>query len=231
MAITGVIFDKDGTLFDFQATWGGWSETVIAAEAAGDAVLAARLAAVLGYDPATRQFLSGAIAISDTTAEIAEALLPLLPGQTVAALQSRLNRRSLDLSPIPAADLPQLMARLQGMGLTLGLATNDAEAPARAHLVKAGILGRFTAILGYDSGYGGKPAPGQLLAFCALTGLAPGDCLMVGDSPHDLLAARAAGMRAVGVLTGPVGRDALVPLADVVLASVADLPGWIAGQG
>ena len=39
MKISGVIFDKDGTLFDFNATWGAWAETMIAAETAGDHVL------------------------------------------------------------------------------------------------------------------------------------------------------------------------------------------------
>jgi phosphoglycolate phosphatase len=229
--LKGVLFDKDGTLFDFQATWGGWVETVIAAESGGDAALARRMAGILGYDPALQRFRADAIAITQTTGEIATALLPCLPGENADRLQHRLNAHSLALKPIPAADLPALMTRLRAMGLTLGVATNDAEAPARAHLTRAGIAGDFAAILGYDSGHGGKPAPGQLLAFCQQTRLSPKDCVMVGDSTHDLVAARAAGMRAAGVLTGPAGPDVLAPLADVVLDSVADLPGWIAGQG
>ena len=53
---------------------------------------------------------------------------------------------------------------------------------------------------------------------------------MVGDSLHDLSAARAAGMRAVAVLTGVAGREDLAPAADVVLDGVADLPRWIDGR-
>jgi phosphoglycolate phosphatase len=229
--VAGVVFDKDGTLFDFQATWGGWTVDVIASEAGPDRALAARIAALLGFDPSTGRFVPGAMAITDTTAEIAEAMAPLLPALRQAGLQDRLNTRSLALRPIPAADLPRLTSRLRDMGLQLGVATNDAETPARAHLQHAGVGAAFAAIYGYDSGFGGKPAPGQLLAFCNATGLPAAACVMVGDSLHDLVAARAAGMRAVGVLTGPASAADLAPCADVVLPSIADLPDWIAVQG
>jgi phosphoglycolate phosphatase len=117
------------------------------------------------------------------------------------------------------------------MGLALGVATNDSEAPARAHLAHAGIADLFAFVAGYDSGWGGKPAPGQLLAFARAAGLDPGACAMVGDSLHDLAAARAAGMAGVAVLTGIAGRDTLAPAADAVLGSVAELPDWIAARG
>ena len=57
------------------------------------------------------------------------------------------------------------------------------------------------------------------------------DCAMVGDSLHDLQAARAAGMRAVAVLTGLTGRAELAPEADVVLDTIAELPDWVLAQG
>jgi len=84
--------------------------------------------------------------------------------------------------------------------------------------------------MGADSGFGGKPAPGQLLQFLSVTGLAAQDCLMVGDSLHDLDAGRAAGMKTVGVLTGPATRDVLTPAADIVLPSIGELPEWIASS-
>ena len=52
---------------------------------------------------------------------------------------------------------------------------------------------------------------------------------MVGDNRHDLEMARAGGAGlAVGVLSGTGTREALPPLADVVLDSVADLPAYLA---
>ena len=53
--LDAVIFDKDGTLFDFRASWGAWTHSVLA-EFAPDAAEARRLGAVLGYDPDTRTF-------------------------------------------------------------------------------------------------------------------------------------------------------------------------------
>ena len=50
---------------------------------------------------------------------------------------------------------------------------------------------------------------------------------MIGDSLHDLHAARSAGMVAVGVLTGLASRADLAPAADIVLDSIADLPDWL----
>ena len=58
-------------------------------------------------------------------------------------------------------------------------------------------------------------------------GLAPARIVMVGDSPHDLSAGRAAGMQTVGVTTGPIPAEALAPLADAVLPDIGHLPGWL----
>ena len=55
---------------------------------------------------------------------------------------------------------------------------------------------------------------------------APQQVAMVGDSLHDLNAARAAGSVAVAVLSGPARRAVLAPHADVVLDSIADVPAW-----
>lgn len=110
------------------------------------------------------------------------------------------------------------------------MATNDAIAPARAHLSDAGIDGLFDFIAGSDSGHGAKPEPGQMLAFAAASGLAPYRIAMVGDSAHDLHAGRAAGMICVGVLTGMAGPDTLAPLADVVLPDIGHLPAWLDGR-
>ena len=142
---------------------------------------------------------------------------------------ARLDARSRDAPQVEAAPLREVLGRLRGMGLKLGVATNDSEAPARAHL--AGVMDLLDFVAGFDSGHGAKPGPGQCLAFAAAVGLDPRECAMVGDSLHDLTAARAAGMVGVGVLTGPAGRDALEGAADVVLGTIAELPGWIEGRG
>ncbi|MDP5084336.1 MAG: HAD family hydrolase [Yoonia sp.] len=225
--IKGIIFDKDGTLFDFNATWGTWARGMLEAETGGDAALFADLAAALGYDPQGNRFEPGSIVIASTVGEVADVILQVLPGKDREALLARMNAASSQVGQIEAVPLSSYFSDLRGLGLRLGIATNDAEAPARRHLERAGVMDHLDFVAGYDSGYGGKPAPGQLLAFCAQTGLGAGQCVMVGDSTHDLHAGQAAGMRTIGVLTGPAPQAELAPFADIVLPTIAEIPDWL----
>ncbi|WP_370158874.1 HAD family hydrolase [Limimaricola soesokkakensis] len=227
MKPTALIFDKDGTLFDFHATWGGWSRGLIEAEAEGDPARIAAIAAALGYDLETGRFAPDSLVIASTTAEIADAMLPHLPGCDRQALIARMNARAAEAPQVPAVPLAPLFAELAARGVALGLVTNDSEAPARAHIGAAGLAATFGFVAGADSGFGFKPGPGQLLACAEALGAAPGTCAMIGDSLHDLKAARAAGMMAVAVLTGLAPRDALAPHADLVLEDIGALPAWL----
>jgi len=200
--IKGLVFDKDGTLFDFNATWGAWARQVFEAEAKGDPERVADIAQALGYNLDSERFEAHSIVIAGTNEETAQAALPHLDDTAVEDVLARWNTIAAEAPQVEAAPLAALLRQLRSAGLVLGVATNDAEAPARAHLQSAGVETSFDFIAGFDSGHGGKPAPGQLLAFCAAVGLDPAHCAMVGDSTHDLRAGRAAGMTCVAVLTG-----------------------------
>ncbi|NHB78525.1 HAD family hydrolase [Rhodobacter calidifons] len=226
--IDGLLFDKDGTLFDFRVSWGRWAEGFLT-RIARDAAHAARLGRAIGFDPATASFAPDSPVIAATAADIAAALAPELPGVTVAKLTERIDA-SAALAPMSeAVPLRPLLEALRGRGLRLGVATNDSEAPARQHLSRHGITDCFDFIAGYDSGHGAKPGPGMCLAFARETGLSPSRVAMVGDSLHDLEAGRAAGMRRIAVLTGVARREDLAPHADAVLRDIGEIPGWLAG--
>ena len=224
--IRGLVFDKEGCLFDFNATWGDWARVMIAGETGGDAVLAARLADALDYDMDAARFRPGSVVIAEPVDVTAEAILAVIGGEK-AALIARMNAAAREVTQVEATPLKPFFAGLKARGLTVGLATNDAEAPARRHLERANVTAHFDFIAGYDSGHGAKPGPGQLLAFCAATGQDPADCAMIGDSLHDMMAGRAAGMTCIGVLTGPAPAEELAPMADVVLPSIAAVPDWL----
>lgn len=228
--ILGLIFDKDGTLFDFRATWGGWSRRLLEKLAAENGTSAAHLGGVIGYDMQNGEFVAGSPVIAHTVSEIAEIMLPHLPGTPLDRLVADMNHLALGAQLVEATPLLPLFTELSARGLKLGLATNDAEEPARSHLGKAGIAGLFDFIAGFDSGYGAKPDPSPLLAFARIVGLDPASVAMVGDSRHDLYAGRRAGMRTVGVLTGIAKTDDLADLADVVLPDISHLPGWVSDQ-
>lgn len=235
-AITAILFDKDGTLFDFHASWGAWARDQLEDLSGGDPALAARLADVIGYSfdaPAedgrrsAGRFDPKSPVIAGTVAEVADLLLPHLAGWDRAVLIAEMNQRAAHVPLVPAVPLRPLLEGLRGRGLALGVATNDGEAPARAHLEKAGVSDLFAYVAGYDSGYGAKPAAGQLLAFAQAVGVAPATAVMVGDSLHDLRAGRAAGMHTIGVLSGPARHDDLAPEADAVLPDIGAIPDWL----
>ncbi|MBE2274966.1 MAG: HAD family hydrolase [Rhodobacteraceae bacterium] len=226
--IDGIVFDKDGTLFDFRRSWGGWAATFLGG-LARDPGHAAAMAGAIGYLPETGGFLPDSVVIAATSQEIAGALLPHLPGRTRDELAAEINAAAANAAMAEAVPLVPLFAALRARGLKLGIATNDSEVPARAHLAAHGLTGLVDFVAGYDSGYGAKPGPGMCTAFAQATGLAPGRVVMVGDSRHDLVAGRAAGMRTVAVLTGIAGAADLAPDADVVLADIGGLPGWLDG--
>ncbi len=226
--LSGLIFDKDGTLFDFRRSWAGWTERVVR-DLARPGAPAEHLAAVIGFDLASHAFDPDSPVISATPEAIAVALGTLLPEVPDHVLTARLNALAEATPMTEAVPLRPVLSDLKRRGLRLGLATNDAEAPARSHLAAHGVADLFDFIAGCDSGHGAKPAPGMLDAFRRTFALDPNRVAMVGDSRHDLMAGRAAGMRTVGVLTGIAGADDLAPLADVVLADIGVLGDWIDG--
>jgi phosphoglycolate phosphatase len=226
--IDAILFDKDGTLFDFRQSWGRWSASLLA-HLTDDPAEQHRLGTVMGYDLATQDFAPDSPVIAATPSEIAAILAPHYPRMTADRLEIEMNLLAAQAQMTPAVPLGPLLQDLRMRGLKLGVATNDVEAAAHAHLATAGVSAFFERVIGCDSGFGSKPQPGMLLAFANHIGTAPHRIAMVGDSRHDLSAARAAGMCAVGVLTGVALRAELAPHADVVLPDIGHLPHWLAG--
>lgn len=227
--IDGILFDKDGTLFDFRASWGAWAKGVLQGLAADYGVDAAQLGAAIGYDYHGGQFSADSVVIAGTTAEVTEALLPHLQGQSAKAIEARLNHAAAHAPMLPAVDLRAVLGGLRARGLRLGVATNDVEASARAHVAAHGLTDLFDFIVGADSGHGAKPGPGMCLAFARQLGIDPTRAVMVGDSLHDLEAGARAGMRTVAVLTGIATAETLGPHATVVLPDIGGISGWLDG--
>jgi phosphoglycolate phosphatase len=82
-----------------------------------------------------------------------------------------------------------------------GTATTKGTPTTRLVLEKFGLLQYFNHVQGTD-GFPSKPKPDVIYA--ALKGLdaSPADCLMVGDSPADMAAGRAAGVKTCAVRYG-----------------------------
>jgi|TARA_B110000879_G_C11125898_1_gene493915 phosphoglycolate phosphatase len=229
--IKGLCFDKDGTLFDFATTWEAWAEQFLRRAARGDEARAALMGDAIGFDLGSGKFANDSIVIAGTAGEIADALASHFPDVARAAILNMIDKEAGAAPQRPAVPLVPLLEGFRARGLALGVATNDSEAPAMAHLASAGVTEFFDFISGYDSGFGAKPEPGPLLAFASAVDLPPEQIVMAGDSTHDLRAGRAAGMRTIAVLTGAAKADVLAPLADVVLRDIGEIPAWLDAQG
>jgi len=227
MVVNAILFDKDGTLFDFHATWSVWTGRAIEHLSKGDSAVAARLAEVTHFDVATRKLRPTSPVIAFTSAHVDEIFLSALPDHLTNGALAFLAQSAADVDIVPAVPLRECLAGLAARGLALGVMTNDTEFGARTHLGKAGVADMFRFIAGFDSGYGAKPDPAPLLAFAKTVDVAPETVVMVGDSIHDLEAGRAAGMQTIGVLTGVAIQADLAPYADVVLADVGHIAAWL----
>ena len=225
--VRGIVFDKDGTLFEFGATWESWAEGFLIRATKGDRARAIAAGKAVGFDLAARRFLPSSIVIAGTVEEIADAFAPHFPEFEQIDILKMLNAEAEQAPQVEAVPLDPFLSNLTQRGIKLGVATNDGINPAMAHLKTAGIIAHFKFIAGYDSGHGGKPEPGQLLVFCKHTKLSPQECIMVGDSLHDLRAGQAARMRTIGVLTGVADAAVLEPYADVVLPDIGHIPDWL----
>lgn len=226
MTIQGILFDKDGTLLDYDATWMPLNKQAALEAAGGDAALAESLLVATGYDPATESHLPNSLLVSASNDVIAGSWAALL-GADPAALTRRITgifEANSAATAVAVAGMAAVLVSLKARGLTLGVATNDSEDSAHASLAPFGVIEHFDFIAGFDSGHGAKPGPGMVEAFCKATGLAPAAVAVVGDSHHDMAMGRNAGVGLlVGVLTGTGGRDDLTPHAHHVLDSILEL--------
>lgn len=229
-AFDAVLFDKDGTLIDFDATWGPAALSVMEQLADGDGAALDRLMQVSEYVLAERRFLPSSPLVAGSSAHYGPLWAQALGRGCDTEFLTLMDTLFLEagLAHLAPIGNPQtLCAGLTARGYVLGIATNDSQASALAQARALGIIGAMRFIAGYDSGHGSKPEPGMISAFVAQHAVAPARVALVGDSLHDLHAARAAGICAIAVLSGPRGEAAraqVAPFADHVIPSIAHLP-------
>jgi phosphoglycolate phosphatase len=117
------------------------------------------------------------------------------------------------------AEVEELLDALDDLGLAWGIVTNKAERFTLPLVRLLGLADRAGCVVGGDTTPHAKPHPAPLLEAARRLNVEPGLCLYVGDDARDVMAARAAGMRAVvagygylGAGPGPEhwGADAIV---------------------
>ena len=136
-------------------------------------------------------------------------------------------RRELAQHGAPFHGVAELLTGIEDAGSRWGIVTNKPEALARALMPLLGWESRCAALVGGDTLPVHKPDPAPLLHAAKQVGVAPGDCVYVGDDERDIIAARAAGMPAFAALWGYRldEDDPLAWQADAVYGQPLDLLG------
>jgi phosphoglycolate phosphatase len=226
-----VVFDKDGTLIDFDTMWAGWAVDLARAleEATGEPQ-ADRLFAAIGFSAdAGRAAPSGPLG-SHSMAQLRRLTVDTVvaSGRSPADAERIVAAAWRPPDPVglavPLADLAALFRSLRAGGRRIAVATGDDRGPTETTLRALGLFDMVDAVATPDDGHPTKPDPAMLVHLCATLGVDPARTAMVGDASVDLEMARTAGFGlVVGVLSGASRRADLEPLADVLLDSVADL--------
>lgn len=216
--MTAILFDLDGTLVDTPAVILQSMRT-----------MADRWGVEVSDDQAKPL-------IGTSLEAIVDSLLPRLETneRAVAAstFRSAFAKLTLpDSSQLVFDQIPETLQALHRAGHQTAIVTSKVTISARELLDATGLAHYFGTVIGHDLASHGKPAPDLALLAAERLDVAPEYCTVVGDAVGDILMAKAAGMRSVGVLWGVAGREDLERAqADAILAAPEELASALLRQ-
>lgn len=220
--VAGVLFDVGYCLFDESRRLGHALDWLAVRLAAGgrpvgsDRLRAAYHAACRAPDPGEPSLLVQSLVSAG------------VPAAEAARLRRELPWEAVPLEPYPGA-APALRA-LRTAGLRVGVLANQPSS-ARIDLERAGLAGLCDGIWLSDEAGLAKPDPAFFRLALEAWALPPAAVAYVGDRPdHDVGPARALGLFAIRILSGPHAAQAARgdgQRADRVAASLETVPGCL----
>ena len=186
-AFDAVIFDLDGVLLDSEPIYLAATNKVLALE--GKYISPEVNARYIG------------VRFPDMLAEIIPSMgLAHTAEHYMAATRTEvLIEFGKPLTPPPGAQ--ELIERLVDHGVPHAVGSSSAHAWVEQILTNLGVRQHFDVIVGGDDVTHGKPAPDIFLRCAELLGVPPEKCAVIEDSANGVLAARRAGMTAIGLRT------------------------------
>ena len=242
MRLQGIIFDKDGTLFDYYTVWSpvlkdSMDLVLVKLNRKGDQKLKQRILRLMGIGD-NNIYPDGLIFKSNNLSMLISIFLfsirnrityrKLIRGFKEGYYDSRdLLKDSLAKIP-PEDDVRHVFERLKLAGYHIGIVTSDNSESTKVCLDELRISDYVDFLSTYDDDLAKKPSPGSFKAFCSQFGLRPHEVAVVGDAPVDMrFAKRSKAGYAVAVLTGSNNVHHLSRSADVIypnLHSILDDP-------
>jgi len=232
-----IVFDKDGTLIDFDFTWGRRclaAVEALIAEKPTRAAIRETLLLTIGLDPVTQRALPESPVVVGTVGEVVTIAAAVLyqggESWTEATLSAERHvRRIFSIVPTPEevrafSTVEPLFRALGQAGVAIGVLTNDDRASTVGTLEHLGLLPLVAGVVCADDPHGVKPEPGGLLHLASSIRIPIDRVAMVGDAIGDLVTAQRAGAAlAIGVLSGAAPRTQLAPHADAILDHIGHI--------
>lgn len=204
----GVLFDKDGTLLDFEATWFPVVQRVINRVKDTYRVPEPVLTALRGESGITESgFVKEGFMQTGATSEILalweEVLvrggIDLEPGDLSRTFGEEATGAGFAAHAVPGIEV--FLAHLKGKGYRLGVMTSDDRASTEHSLHQARLWSFFDFIATAGDGFPTKPDPTAAAVFRDRFELAETGLAMFGDSVVDMEFAKNAGARFIGIKT------------------------------
>jgi phosphoglycolate phosphatase len=214
-----VVFDLDGTLLDSLADLADSMNAAL--EKMGFPEHPAR---------AYRQFIGEGVEVLAKRALPAGKADAETIAKCLATYRAEYKKRWMRTRPYPG--IMALLRALERRGVGAAVISNKPHEFTRLMVRRLLAGAKFAAVRGANQDYPRKPHPAGTLAVAARAGVAPGQCLYLGDSGTDMRTAKAAGMYPVGALWG--FRDAAelrAAGAKVLVKRPAEMLAILTGKG
>ena len=236
--IRGILFDKDGTLLDFDSMWipvaiSLVEEIVVDFGVENNIQINSKLLKYIGVEDGILQ--PSAILAWGTAEDISEAFKVVLLNEKVAEetlseldvlVKNKIHKLVKEKAKLikPTGNLIKLLEDIKQKNVLIGLATSDSYESTQLCLEQLEIKEYFNFI-GTDDGVSkAKPNPEVLYKFCESCGLKPKEVAVVGDTEIDMLLANN-GKAALAIAVKPrtSGGGNLDKIADFIINSVEEL--------
>lgn len=124
----------------------------------------------------------------------------------------------------PFSGIPALLDDLVAAGIPLGVVSNKAHDFTQRCVDAFLSQWPWQVVIGQREGIPPKPDPTGAIEAATALGVAPENCYFIGDSDVDMMTARAAGMKAIGVAWGfrPVAE-----LQEAGATTILETPGQL----